>query len=259
MSPPPIQCPLCKETIVVRRNVSARVKERKIRDHISDHLEQLAFFVAFPAGEMVSNDDDSQFQDDSDSDDGGFKSEIKSIASKDTHMSRKDVQLTNIRRFMANREDFHGDFLDGSRARELASDDKHTGGSEGRAQLSRSPKDPHHEPPVFPIKIITHPPNEHFYARQPLIEETERLLKDPGSICLFYGVGGVGKTLAAVEYVYTHEADFDAIFWLQADTAPGRSDSYHQMALALKLISGFEGYNQIMDKGREWLENTSMW
>jgi hypothetical protein len=31
-----------------------------------------------------------------------------------------------------------------------------------------------------------------------------------------YGLGGVGKTQIAIEYVYLHEADYEIIYWLQA-------------------------------------------
>jgi hypothetical protein len=37
-------------------------------------------------------------------------------------------------------------------------------------------------------------------------------------IISIYGLGGVGKTRIAVEYVYAYEKDFNSIFWVNADT-----------------------------------------
>jgi hypothetical protein len=82
------------------------------------------------------------------------------------------------------------------------------------------------------------------------------VLRSPGLICIFHGVGGVGKTLAAVQYIYTHKEHYDAIFWLQADTAPGLADSYLQMVMALGIFNGTEDHHHIIDKGRNWLQET---
>jgi len=256
---PSTQCPLCKKEISCKRKNDVKAVERRVRKHVSKHLEQLSFFVALPAGQMVSEDDDSEFQDDSDSE-GGVKTEIDSIVSEGTHLSKKHVRIANVHRFMTDQEKtidgiIHEAIGTGSTKNDssgkLAQDD-----SDNRKALVF---DPPAAPLGFPIRLMIHPPNEHFYARQSLLADADKVLQSPGSICLFHGVGGVGKTLAAVQYVYTHQDQYDAIFWLQAATAPGLSDSYLQMAKALKLFNGAEDHHQVWDKARSWLQKTGMY
>lgn len=252
---PRTQCPLCKETILCKENGQAQKTKRTVRKHVSNHLEQLAFFVAIPAGQMVVDDDESEFQDDSDSE-GGLKTEIESIVSFDTHMSKKHLQSANVQRFMANQEKTNdGHARTPSWSKSAAGHDEATTAQDGSIG-SKALFEPPAVPPAFPMRLLMHPPNEHFYARQNLLADADTVLRSSGSICLFYGVGGVGKTLAAVQYIYTHQDQFDAIFWLQADTAPRLSDSYLQMAMALGLSSGTEDHNHALEKGRNWLQGT---
>ncbi|MCG8366679.1 MAG: FxSxx-COOH system tetratricopeptide repeat protein [Pseudanabaenales cyanobacterium] len=48
------------------------------------------------------------------------------------------------------------------------------------------------------------------------------------------GLGGIGKTQTAVEYAYRYRADYDAVFWVRADTT-------------LELSSGFVAIAQLLD------------
>lgn len=243
-APPQSKCPLCKVDISYGSGALPPSFERAVRRHIADHLEQLAFFVAFPpTGESDLNDDDSIFQDDSDSEED-FKGEIRSVASKDTHLSMKNINTSFVENFISTLpkpEKLLDPRSSGRPARIGSKSDKH-------ATERKSPE--------FPVRVIAHPENEHFYARQEVLHGISRLLNQPGRICVLQGVGGVGKTIAAVQYVYTSQPVFDAIFWMQADTAPGRSDSYFQLALALELVNGSEEHVQVMERARTWLETT---
>lgn len=248
-------CPLCRDTITPKGKSGPRALERAVRKHVADHLEQLAYFVAFPAGQMLLKDDESEFQDDSDSEDG-LQSEIRSIISRDTRVSKKDVQIENVKTFIADQKRAADDNGESTAARVPIPKD----GSAQATQQNRRQSVPlpsaHAMTPEFPILILMHPPNEHFYSRQKLLSEAGKALRLPGSICIFHGVGGVGKTKAAVQYIYTEQQQYDAIFWLQADTVPGLTDSYLQMAMALGIANNTEDQNQVIDKGRDWLQQT---
>nr|POE69216.1 hypothetical protein CFP56_75654 [Quercus suber] len=50
------------------------------------------------------------------------------------------------------------------------------------------------------------------------------------------GLGGIGKTQLAVEFVYRHESSFDAVFWVQADGEESLYQLYGQIATVLGLI-----------------------
>lgn len=247
--PPHSTCPLCKTEIPHRGDTGSPSHERAVRRHMADHMEQLAYFVAFPAGDSGTRDDDSVFQDDSDSEED-FKSEIRSVASKDTHLSMKNINAAFVEGFISSLPE------PGKTPEAGTTGDLSKVVNKGAESSRHTTSNIQRKPVTFPIRLIVHPENEHFYARQDLLRETEKILSQSGSICIFQGVGGVGKTLAAVQYVYTNQVDFDAIFWLQADTAPGRSDSYFQLAFALELADGSEEHVQVMERARTWLEST---
>ena len=245
VSKPDGTCPLCKETISSGRKTGAKAFARLVKKHVSEHLEQLAFFVAIPAGQMLLMEDDPEFQDDSDSEDG-LQSEIQSVVSKDTHMSKRDIHIANVNQFLADQQ--KTDFQTGGGALVQDSEKRPTSVTGAPAAA-----------PEYPIRILMHPPNEHFYSRQSSLTDAARFLRSPGVICLFHGVGGVGKTLAAVQYIYTQSQQYDAIFWLQADTAPGLADSYLRMVMALGIVSGWtEDHHHVIDKGRNWLQETGL-
>jgi hypothetical protein len=53
---------------------------------------------------------------------------------------------------------------------------------------------------------------------------------DLASSYVLYGLGGVGKTQIAIEYLYQHRADFDIIYWLQADSYESLLASYRELS-----------------------------
>ncbi|MCK9878731.1 TIR domain-containing protein [Frankia sp. Ag45/Mut15] len=73
-----------------------------------------------------------------------------------------------------------------------------------------------HMPPRLP----------HFVGRSDLLDDMARRLAASGraAVCGVRGLGGVGKTVLAVEYAYQHAAEFDAVWWIPAedpDLIPG--------------------------------------
>jgi hypothetical protein len=249
-SEPSSICPLCKTTIVCEDRSNSKSFERTVRKHVSDHLEQLAYFVAVPAGQMLLKEDDSEFQDDSDSEYGPLQSEIMSVVSRGTHLSKKQVQLENVNAFIADQRRTSNDVGETSTPGLPV-------GAEKPGVQPISSRGARPMTPKFPIQILMHPPNEHFYARESLLTNANKVLRSPGLVCIFHGVGGVGKTLAAVEYIYCYKEHYDAIFWLQADTAPGLADSYLQMAMSVGIFNETDDQNHVIDKGRRWLQDTS--
>lgn len=249
-APPRALCPLCKTRLCLNDNNVTSDEERAMKDHIAHHLEQLAYFAILPPGRFSYKEADTEFQDDSDTDEEQeFKEEIKSVASYDTHLSMKDINQEKVRDFISRQQNV-------MHQQRLVPEHSHRTAVETKPTSKDIKSNNTHATPNFPIELLLHPPNEHFYARAELLANSATILSESGTICIFQGVGGVGKTLAAVEYVWQTKKHYDAVFWVQADTAPGRSDAYHQMAVALCLIDSFEDQNQIMDKCRTWLQDT---
>ncbi len=59
--------------------------------------------------------------------------------------------------------------------------------------------------------------NRFFTGRDALLEDLHAALQARDRVALS-GLGGVGKTQVALEYVYLHGADYDAIFWVNAES-----------------------------------------
>jgi hypothetical protein len=63
--------------------------------------------------------------------------------------------------------------------------------------------------------------NPGFTGRDGLLEAVrETLLSgDRAVVQALYGMGGVGKTQLAIEYAHRHAADYDAVWWVNAEQA----------------------------------------
>jgi len=221
-----------------------------VKRHVSRHLEQLALFVASSHGQLSLNDGDSEFQDDSDFEDG-LQSEIDTIASRDSRLTKKDIHVANLKAFTADQQRTACDVSNRTASAAMSPE-----ATQGDHRSSTEAHNLNVEVQTFPVHVQLPPPNEHFYSRSNLLLDLDKCLSSPGAICIVHGVGGVGKTLAAIQYSHVYKEQYDAIFWLQADTAPGLTDSYLRMAIALGVADSPEDHHLITEKGRNWLQET---
>ncbi|HEY8982667.1 MAG TPA: FxSxx-COOH system tetratricopeptide repeat protein [Streptomyces sp.] len=70
------------------------------------------------------------------------------------------------------------------------------------------------------------PRNPNFIGRGELLAELARRLTDSRSPTAvlpeaMYGLGGIGKTQLAIEYVYTHQTDYDLVCWISSERTSG--------------------------------------
>ena len=94
----------------------------------------------------------------------------------------------------------------------------------------------------FPCVFLPYSRYGNFWGREEILQKIDRHLdwkstRLPDALRTFtiYGRRGVGKTWIALEYAYKNEKRFDAIFWIQCETAASLRISYTNMALTLKL------------------------
>ena len=89
---------------------------------------------------------------------------------------------------------------------------------------------------------MPHLRNERFVGREALLAEIERALEagDRASRAValtqaISGLGGIGKTQLAIEYVYRHAADYEAVLWVLADPPATLATEYADLARAIGL------------------------
>ena len=90
--------------------------------------------------------------------------------------------------------------------------------------------------------IVPYQKNEHFTGRQSLLAklcgklcETEP--KQYNHRVALYGLGGVGKTQLALEYVYTHKALHDRVYWLSGVDQVSLLSGFQEIAKRTQCIS----------------------
>jgi hypothetical protein len=78
-----------------------------------------------------------------------------------------------------------------------------------------------------------------------------------------YGLGGIGKTQLAIEYIGRHEEKYTAIFWLNANDQDSLKLSFRDIAQQVledhpstSLFAGvdLDDLDQIVDKVKAWLD-----
>jgi tetratricopeptide (TPR) repeat protein len=79
------------------------------------------------------------------------------------------------------------------------------------------------------------PRNPNFTGRERLLAElAERLAESPSPTAVLpeamYGLGGIGKSQLAIEYVYRHQADYDLVCWIPSERVPGIVNTLSHLA-----------------------------
>lgn len=105
-----------------------------------------------------------------------------------------------------------------------------------------------------------------FFDRDDVIEKIDSHFRDSDSAAplrslALYGMGGVGKSHVAMKFLEQKLAtkEYDAIFWVKAESSVSIQQSFTEIALRLKLPdtgSASHDENRMILKG--WLQQTSM-
>ncbi|KAL8791633.1 MAG: hypothetical protein Q9195_005782 [Heterodermia aff. obscurata] len=103
--------------------------------------------------------------------------------------------------------------------------------------------------PKLPCVVMPLSRNRHFFGRRAVIDTLRKAffpkvesthfgepVLDLKTFALC-GPGGMGKTQIAVEFLYRHKADFDAIFWVNADEPSKLAQNFKHIAITLGLIA----------------------
>lgn len=105
------------------------------------------------------------------------------------------------------------------------------------------------------------------YARNPYFTGCEKILEclratlqatpSPQALC---GMGGIGKTQIAIEYVYRFGEDYQTILWANAETSSRLGTEIRTLASTLNLpVQKEQDLHQVMRAMKRWLEQHTNW
>ncbi|MEU6674360.1 FxSxx-COOH system tetratricopeptide repeat protein [Streptomyces sp. NPDC046925] len=143
----------------------------------------------------------------------------------------------------------------GDRAATIASAGVGTRAGEGGSMTSAPVPEgiPPREDPSTPPSHTTSSPvvwenvpprNPNFTGRERLLDQLAERLSSGGTAAVLpeamYGLGGIGKSQLAVEYVYVHQSRYDLICWISSERASGIINGLSQLAPRLGIGHGPE-------------------
>jgi tetratricopeptide (TPR) repeat protein len=114
--------------------------------------------------------------------------------------------------------------------------------------------------------MVPHEQNQCFTGRDKFLEElfnkfrqTFSTVRHHGRLALF-GMGGIGKTQAALEFVYRYQASYRRIFWISGVNQDALLDGYEKIANRVKiLILPDSEPVEIAERVLSWLNQEQDW
>lgn len=76
--------------------------------------------------------------------------------------------------------------------------------------------------------------------------------------CVIHGIGGIGKTQTAVEYVYIYKASYSHIFWMHSESNATLLESFMSAMRKLEMYDQSLQVERMIEKGIDWLQHSGM-
>jgi tetratricopeptide (TPR) repeat protein len=114
----------------------------------------------------------------------------------------------------------------------------------------------------FPLWNVPHRRNPFFTGRDQVLEDLHKSLAEGSPAALtqvaaISGLGGIGKSQTAVEYAYRHRDDYNAVFWVRAESESSTTSGFLEIAGMLNLAArdAQESVQAVM----RWLASNAGW
>jgi tetratricopeptide (TPR) repeat protein len=109
------------------------------------------------------------------------------------------------------------------------------------------------------IWTIPYTRNPFFTGREQILSDLHQALTTRNRAALT-GFGGLGKTQTAIEYAYRHRSNYQAVFWLKAETRDTLLSDFAAIAAALTLPEAAAQQQQLaVAAAKHWLETNEGW
>jgi hypothetical protein len=132
------------------------------------------------------------------------------------------------------------------------------GGRRSEVSATEAPRFPGELPPVWNVPFH---PNPFFTGRDLLLAELQSRLQERDLVArrvVLTGLGGVGKTSVAVEYVYRQHADYDLVWCINGEQPASLLADLATLAGRLGLATDAPQEDQVAAL-RGWLERHQRW
>jgi hypothetical protein len=128
-------------------------------------------------------------------------------------------------------------------------------GQESKGQQQPSPDDKF---------LVPYQKNRRFTGRKKFLQTLKEKLLDQDNIyshrVALYGMGGIGKTQNALEYVYTNTTNYDRIYWITAVDQASLLSGYQKIAKKAGLpIASDPSPVEIAEYVLSWLKREKSW
>ncbi|MEU5888309.1 FxSxx-COOH system tetratricopeptide repeat protein [Streptomyces sp. NPDC047461] len=140
----------------------------------------------------------------------------------------------------------------------------------GAAATPSAPPAPHGPQPPFPPRTGGGPAvwdvrdrrrNPHFTGREAVIDEVrgKLLAERHAAVQALRGTGGIGKTLVALEYAFRHAADYDLVWWVDAEQSEQVVARYAELAARVDVAKPEAGVEFNARYAMEYLRTRDRW
>lgn len=116
-----------------------------------------------------------------------------------------------------------------------------------------------------PLWNVPYKQNQYFTGREDTLRQLHRALRGVNAVGLIQaqgisGLGGIGKTQTAVEFAYRYGMEYNAVFWVRADSITTLYSSFTEIARLLQLPERQEQDQRIVVEAvLRWLRLHARW